>query len=115
MDLNIFDVLCSAVLLSSRMLNCQRGSAQLPHTLEQAVSGTRPIRLAGERQGRLILSQTAVSHLDNSRSARVQMPDSQTEQPQAENVLEPSQVLGEARHHSWSRVRNLRVLGGLSR
>lgn len=29
------------------------------------------------------------------------------EQPQTENVLEPSQVVGRARHHSWSRGKNL--------
>lgn len=78
-----------------------------PRTFEQAASGTRSIRLAGERQGPFILPQTAGSHLDNSRSVYVQMHDSQTEQPQAENVLEPSQVLGKSRHHPWSRMRNL--------
>lgn len=109
MDLNLFGVFWSTVLLSLRMLTCQRVSVgpPPPRTFEQAASGTRSIRLAGERQGPFILPQTAGSHLDNSRSVYVQMHDSQTEQPQAENVLEPSQVLGKSRHHPWSRMRKL--------
>lgn len=77
----------------------------MPYAPEQAALGTRAIGLFREKRSPHPATGCSIPP-GQSKICHVQVSDSETEQPWAENVLEPGQVLGRARHHSWLGVIN---------